>query len=419
MTIAGRYEPTGTTSTGGMGEIIECMDLHLQRRVIIKRLQVGVEERRLLDEQKALAKLRSKHVVQLYDIIELADRGKPEKAIVLEYIDGDNVEIGTFKAGRPYLNILWQIACGLKDIHEAGVIHRDINPNNIRVDKEGVVKIIDFGLARSRDDAKTRSVVGTPVFMAPELWTGRMVSFDQSIDVYAFGATALALLSKNPPRELALRPPQPVSLAVLSPSLPGLQADLSALIHRCLDADSMKRPMMIDVQSHLARYLLENEHRALVVMDGKAHHLDRKNRKIALNAGAVGSLAIEYDGFDFKVSSTSGAVYLNNTAARAGNIVPGCCVITFGIGGNRRFVTFDVSSPEVTLVCFQHFAREAAGATGTRRFLRPLFFEGRGTCMARAHRAARSRARTCQFFEIEAHRSAIEPLKSRQQIRLD
>jgi serine/threonine protein kinase len=348
MKIAGRYEPTGATSAGGMGEIIECIDSHLQRRVIIKRLQVGIEERRLLDEQKALAKLRSKHVVQLFDIIVLRDRGKPEKAIVIEFIEGENLEVNSCEVGRPYLNVLWQIACGLKDIHEAGVIHRDIKPNNIRVDKEGVIKIIDFGLARSREDAKTHSIIGTPIFMAPELWNDKTVSFDQSIDVYAFGATSLALLNKDAPKELAYRPPQAVSLASLTPSVPGLQPDIIALIHKCLRADPTKRPRMIEVQALLARHLLENEHRALVVMDGTAHHLDRKNRKITLNAGAVGSLTVEYDGFDFKVSSATGAVSMNNTVAKAGSIVPGCCVITFGgAGQNRRFVTFDVSNPEV------------------------------------------------------------------------
>ena len=216
MKIAGRYEPTGITSAGGMGEVIECVDSHLQRRVIIKRLQVGVEERRLIDEQKALAKVRSKHVVQLYDIIELTDRKKSDKAIVIEFIEGENLDVGSYKVGRKYLNVLLQIACGLKDIHDAGVIHRDIKPNNIRLDKEGVVKIIDFGLARSLDDAKTRSIIGTPVFMAPELWSDKTVSFDHSIDVYAFGATSLALLSKTLPTELVNRPPQAVSLTTLS-----------------------------------------------------------------------------------------------------------------------------------------------------------------------------------------------------------
>src|SRR5579862_1874206 len=144
MKIANRYVPTGNIAAGGMGEIIECTDSHLQRRVIIKRLQAGVEERRLIDEQKALAKLRSKHVVQLFDIINLSDGKKLDKAIVIEFIEGANLDVGSFTVSREYLHVLWQIACGLTDIHQAGVIHRDIKLNNIRRDKEGVVKIIDF-----------------------------------------------------------------------------------------------------------------------------------------------------------------------------------------------------------------------------------------------------------------------------------
>ena len=119
------------------------------------------------------------------------------------------------------------------------------------------------------------------------------------------------------------------------------------LIHACLATDPSKRPRALDVQALLARHLLRDQHRALVVMNGQAHLLDRNNRKIILNAGAVGSLTIEYDGLDFKVSSASGAVYFNNTPAQSGGVVPGCCVITFGDGSNRRFVTFDVSNPEV------------------------------------------------------------------------
>lgn len=346
--IAGRYLPTGGTAAGGMGEIIECIDTHLQRPVIIKRLQKGVEERRLLDEQKALAKLRSKHVVQLYDVVQLTDRRQAETAIVLEFIDGENLEVGSFTPNRKFIHTLWQIACGLRDIHQAGVIHRDIKPNNIRLDKEGVVKIIDFGLARSQDAAKTRSIIGTPVFMAPELWSDRTISFDASIDVYAFGATALALLSTSPPKELAQQPPAPISLPALSASLPGVSAPTVALLHSCLDRTPARRPKMADVQSALQQQLLENQHKALVVLGETPHLLDRKNRKINLNAGPVGSLGVEYNGVDFVVISASGAVFLNNVVAKVGNIVPGCCVITFGNPGQaRQFVTFDVSTPEV------------------------------------------------------------------------
>jgi len=265
----------------------------------------------------------------------------------MEFIEGENLEPGSFKPGRRYLNVLWQIACGLNDIHDAGVIHRDIKPDNIRLDKEGVVKIIDFGLARSNDQAKTRGSIGTPVFMAPELWNDHTIRFDQSIDVYAFGVTAFALLTTKAPKELVSQPPQAVSLTSLSAYLPDLQSDVIALIHACLKSDQAKRPSMAEVQTLLARYLLENRHRALVVMDGQVHSLDRKSRKITLNAGAIGALAIDYDGFDFKVSSASGAIFLNNTPAQVGGVVPGCCVITFGTGSRRRFVTFDVSHPEI------------------------------------------------------------------------
>ncbi|QRG09983.1 serine/threonine protein kinase (plasmid) [Xanthobacter dioxanivorans] len=320
----------------------------LNRPVIIKRLQQGIEQRRLLDEQKALAKLRSKHFVQLYDVVQLSDRRQPETAIVLEYIDGANLEIGSYKPNRKYIHTLWQIACGLRDIHEAGVIHRDIKPNNIRLDKEGVIKIIDFGLARSSDAAKTRSIIGTPVFMAPELWGGKTISFDASIDAYAFGATALALLSTDAPTELAQQPPQPISLPALSVGLPGLSAPTISLVHRCLAHSPANRPSMAEVQFVLQQQLLENQHRALVVFGGTTHHLDRKNRKINVNAGPVGSIGIEYNGTEFVVISATGAVFLNNTPARVGHVVPGCCVITFGNAGQaRRFVTFDVSMPEV------------------------------------------------------------------------
>lgn len=345
--IANRYQPTGNTDAGGMGEIVECMDLHLKRRVVLKRLQLGIDERRLLDEQKALATVRSKHVVQLHDIVEMGTARNREKAIVLEYIEGSNLAIGAFAPDRPYLSVIWQIACGLKDIHDAGVIHRDIKPNNIRLDNEGVVKIIDFGLARSRDEAKTRGVVGTPVFMAPELWGNQTVSFNSSIDVYAFGVTALALLNQRVPAELASMPPKPVSSTALVSAFPKIPNEIMATLVSCLDHVPSRRPTMANVQKLIERRLLYNEHRALVVMDGTIHQLDSKRRKITLNAGNVGSIAIEYNGYEFSIVTVSGNVFINNTGANTGATMPGCCVITFGVGSNRRFVTFDVSHPEV------------------------------------------------------------------------
>ncbi|GAB4358080.1 MAG: serine/threonine-protein kinase [Kiloniellaceae bacterium] len=348
MLIADRYEPTGSASTGGMGEVIECIDRHLDRRVVVKRLQTGIEERRLLDEQRALAHLRSKHVVQLFDIVKLRDRGNEEKAIVLEYIEGKNLEPNSYAADHSYLKVLWQIAAGLQEIHDAGVIHRDIKPNNIRLDKEGIVKIIDFGLARSSDNAKTQNIIGTPVFMAPELWKDPTINFTKAIDVYAFAATAVALLNAQIPRALAMRPPGSVQISTLASCLKGLPANIVKTIHQCLDPKPENRPSMREVKESISKNLLQNKHRALVVMGSQSHYLDAKNRKISLKAGTVGSLTIAYDGLDFKVDAASGAVYLNNFAAKTGAQVPGCCVITFGDHSQGRvFVTFDVSNPEV------------------------------------------------------------------------
>jgi eukaryotic-like serine/threonine-protein kinase len=346
--IAGRYEAKGLISGGGMGEIVECKDTHLDRPVILKLLPPGTEERRLVDEQKALVRVRSKHVVQLYDIVELPAAERKQKALVLEFIDGANLEPHSFEPSREYMKVLWQIACGLSEIHANSIIHRDIKPNNIRMDKEGVVKIIDFGLSRSSGAAaKTRSIIGTPVFMAPELWRDSTVSFDKSVDVYAFAVTAVALLKRKLPVEFRKQPPAAISATTLSSTLDGLPEDLISVLHQCLSFDIGARPRMDDVQARLTRHLLYNRHRALVVMSGETNQLDSKSRRITLYAAGTGSLTIDYDGFGFRVSSATGHVYLNNTQAQADMAVPGCCVITFGVGGSRRFVTFDVSNPEV------------------------------------------------------------------------
>jgi serine/threonine protein kinase len=345
--ISGRYKPTGATSTGGMGEIIYCTDLHLKRSVVLKQLQSDIEERRLIDEQKALLKLRSKHVVQLYDIIDMGIGFDLKRTLVLEFIEGTDLRPGTFSADSDYLKTLWQIACGLTDIHAAGIIHRDIKPNNIRIDKESVAKIIDFGLARHHEEAKTQNVVGTPIFMAPELWSDKTVHFSAAIDVYAFGVTALSLLKEDPPIELQERPPKPVSTKALHGILKDIPSDIISAIGKCVDVNPTNRPKMSEVKNLLERYLLKDKHRALVVMNGKPHHLDHSRRVIKLSSTTVGSLTIQYNGFDFVVSESTGLIYINNVHAISGFIVPGCCVITFGAGANRRFVTFDTSNPEV------------------------------------------------------------------------
>ncbi|MDT9646354.1 serine/threonine-protein kinase [Pseudomonas sp. JV245A] len=346
MLIANRYKTLETSDRGGMGEVLYCEDLHLQRQVVLKHLQPGVEARRLLDEQKALSKLRSKHVVQLYDIVTIPGKETPHPAIVLEFIDGETLKAGSFSASTEYLNVIWQISCGLTDIHSQGIIHRDIKPGNIKVDGEGVVKIFDFGLSRNDSAAETKSIIGTPIFMAPELWGDQTIAFNSSIDVYAFGVTCLALLTSDPPSRLRMHPPSQPTWESFSSSFVGIPEEITKALHLCLSGDNNVRPTMLDVKLLLEKHLLKDRHRAVVVLNGKPNILDCNNRRIALNA-SVGSLTIDYDGLSFKVTNVTGAVYMNNTSISVGAEIPGCCVLTFGTGSARVFVTFDVSNPEV------------------------------------------------------------------------
>ena len=346
MLIADRYELIGDIPPGGMSYVAECRDRHLDRRVVLKVLRKGVEDRRLLDEQKALLSLRSKHVVQILDIVPILLDGTRRSGLILEYIDGTDLQIGSIQSVDTLLRVMWQIACGLADIHAKGVIHRDIKPNNIRIDGEGVVKILDFGLARDAGAAATVGAIGTMGFMAPELWSASHVSFDRSIDVYAFCVTAIALASGSLPAPLARIPPVALLEDDVRNALPSVAPSVLELVTRGLSPNPSSRPSAAELRDTIAREILKGQHRGLVVLNGKPHELNNGSRIINIGSN-VGQISIKYDEYRFIVDSVTGTVTINNRGIKPGDEVPGCCVITFGDGGRRSFVTFDISNPEV------------------------------------------------------------------------
>jgi serine/threonine protein kinase len=351
-----RYVPTGATVAGGIGAVVVCIDKNLDRKVAIKFVQSGGEHRRLLDELAALQRIRSKHVVQIFDV-DFFNPGS-RMGIVEEFIEGDSLEtfLGKVTVEDGFLRLLYQAATGIADIHAVGIVHRDIKPSNMLVDREGILKIIDFNLSRSENDARTVGFVGTPGYAAPELYAPGHVVFDAAVDVYALSVTAWALVhGKKLPKDLASKPPQPDMWEATSGgfgALPGLDAELARLLDACLEASPSDRPTAAQVARRAARLLLHGKHRALFLGAEKPFELDGSNPRVSLK-DSRGSMIIEYDGLDFRATSVTGEVWANNIQLVAGTMLPDCCVIALG-GPHRRaldrvFITMDVSHPEVVL----------------------------------------------------------------------
>lgn len=349
--LAGRYEIRGKPLAGGMGEVYPCHDDILERKVAIKVMQNSAESRRQVDEISALLKLRSKHVVQVYDILKLDD---DKIGIVQEFIEGtDLFDKGTATDTADALyKQLWQIAAGISDIHEAGVIHRDIKLNNMKLDSEGIIKLFDFGLARDEGvSATTMGFVGSKWFAAPELY-GTKVSFTTAVDVYAFGICAVYLLARELPEQLGAQPPAAIPTGYIRANRGDLAADVIQTIEACLDLAPSQRPSMQDVRDLLARHLLFERHQALVVYKGQAQYLNSFNRDVTAKLAGMGSVTIAYDGMNFVVAEVEGDVFINYRRTSKGDILPGSCVVALGApeqGSRRRYVTFDLASPEVVL----------------------------------------------------------------------
>jgi len=350
-----RYKPIGHGACGGFSDVNYCTDTHLDRKVAIKFIQEESEKRRILDELQALLQIRSKHVVQVYDIIpgDAASLG-----IVEEFVEGEDLLTSDFSTQslENYLKILWQVASGIADIHDKGIIHRDIKPNNMKLDGEGVVKIFDFGLARDEGpDAETKGFKGTFGFAAPELFCTGDVTFSTAIDTYAFGVIAVFLANSKHllPRELLQVPPQPAPVGLFA-SLPiGIPSNLCELLEKCLAYKPEDRPAMRTVYDEIAQYLLRGKHQALAVYNGKPSWLNSKNKTVHLEYSLIGKIEIVYDEFCFRVTVAEGEVFINNSPATPGMQLPGSCIIALGAGhrraNQRAFIAFDISNPEVVL----------------------------------------------------------------------
>lgn len=318
---------------GGMSEALLCKDANLDRPVVVKALRSGVEPRRMLDEINALSRIRSKYVVQLYDVIR--DSRGNVIAVVEEYIPGpDLFECEAPENLEEAIRLLYPIAAGISDIHAHDGVHRDIKPNNMKFDGEGCLKIFDFGLAKLESgSASTGTFAFTEGYAAPELFKRKrgVIQFTKAVDTYAFGATAFELLNGELPDDLCATPPSlPCAEADFASLEVGLPEELSSILGDCLEADPDDRPAMATVRDLLAKYLLKDRHRALLTYQGKSNTIDASKPEVRLRAGSLGAIVINYDGHEFKIAHLEGAVYVNNRPASVGFVMPGACIIVVG-----------------------------------------------------------------------------------------
>ncbi len=203
----GRFAVLRRLGAGGMGVVYAAYDERLDRRVAIKLLHadraMGTDGRnRLMREAQAMARLSHPHVVHVYEVGEHDDH----IYVVMEFIEGQDLRHWG-KTARPWAEVLdayVQAGRGLAAAHEAGLVHRDFKPGNVMITDAGVVKVLDFGLARSVEmsaedhraslgeldhgdlDALTRpgTIMGTPGYMAPEVLRGRTA--DARSDQFSF-----------------------------------------------------------------------------------------------------------------------------------------------------------------------------------------------------------------------------------------
>ncbi len=209
----GRYEIESQLGAGGMGVVFRAQDTKLRRPVAIKFLSDEVADvagrRRFQREAQTASSLNHPHIVAVYDAGEFEGR----QYLVTEFVDG-----GTLKAWarerkrtwREIVELLTGVADGLAVAHAAGILHRDIKPDNILVSKSGYAKLADFGLAKLAEgtdndltltltEGRTRPgvVIGTIPYMSPEQAAGKPV--DSRSDIFSFGVVLYELLGGRRP----------------------------------------------------------------------------------------------------------------------------------------------------------------------------------------------------------------------------